>query len=135
MKVAIINTPKGHTEVHAHGCADVAKSEKRNKDEAWVIEVPSLVELSHTYWNDQIGDTVDPNSAEGWATAESWTGEFKVLPCAKALPFKVEAAEVDYSKGQAVLLKKMPSHGLCEHAQTPAARRKCRNARKAAAAN
>jgi len=81
MKVAIINTPAKGTEVHGAGCADVKKSEKRNKDEAWVIDVDSKLELSHTYWNDQIGDQVSPDSAEGWATAEAWLGEFNFLPC------------------------------------------------------
>jgi hypothetical protein len=86
MNVAIINTRAKGTEVHAAGCADVAKSAKRNGDEAWVIDVASKLDLSHTYWNDQIGDTVDPDSAEGWATAASWMTEFNFLPCCGDLP-------------------------------------------------
>lgn len=89
MKVAIINNTFAgkQTEVHAPGCADVPKAEKRNHDEAWVVDVESLVDLSMTYWADQIGDTVeDLDSDEAWATAETWSSEFNVKPCVEGLP-------------------------------------------------
>lgn len=86
MKVAIINTPRNGVEVHGADCADVKKSATRNNDDAWIIEVESRLGLSHTYWVDQISDEVDPFSAEGWATAALWMGEFRFLPCCKDLP-------------------------------------------------
>lgn len=91
MKLAIINNSRTGVEVHAAGCADVAKSAKRNHDDAWVLEVESLVELSEEYWGDVISDEVDPASPEGKAIARDYTSQFRVLPCAKALPFDVEA--------------------------------------------
>lgn len=94
MKVAIINTRFKGTEVHAPGCADVPKSEKRNNDEAWVVDVESKVDLSHTYWYDQISDTCDPESAEGWETAVAWMGEFNILPCVKGLAHDHREVEV-----------------------------------------
>jgi hypothetical protein len=94
MKVAIITTKNGTVEVHAAGCADVAKSAKRNRDDAWILDADSLVEISEEYWGDVISDTVDPDSAEGKALAREYaTTEFNCLPCAKDLPFEDEATE------------------------------------------
>jgi hypothetical protein len=92
MKVAIITTKSGVIEVHAAGCADVAKSAKRNRDDAWILDADSLVEVSEEYWSDVISDTVDPDSAEGKDLARQYaTTEFNCLPCAKDLPFEDEA--------------------------------------------
>ena len=85
VKVVTVSNAKGDTEVHAPGCADL-KKKNRNYSDAYTWSVGSAVELSHDFWNDQIGDTVDPDSAEGWATAESWVGTFHFLPCCPAFP-------------------------------------------------
>lgn len=86
MKVAIINDTRKGPEVHAAGCADVAKSAKRNGDDAWIIEVASRLDMSMEYWADVIGDTVEPDSDEGWATAEDYISQFRFLPCCADLP-------------------------------------------------
>lgn len=128
VKVVTVSSPKGDTEVHAPGCADLKKKNKGYQD-AYTWTVSTAVELSHDFWSDQIGDEVDPDSPEGWAVAESWVGTFHFMPCCPAFPGD-QPNTVRAAKAAA----RRPSHGMCDHAQTPQARRKCRNARKAAAA-
>lgn len=131
IKVTTVSSPKGDTEVHAPGCADLKKKNKGYQDAySWVVA--SAVELSHDFWSDQIGDEVDPDSPEGWAVAESWVGTFRFMPCCPAFPG--DQPNTVRAATAAAKETRKPSHGNCDHAQTPQARRKCRNARKAAAA-
>jgi hypothetical protein len=130
MKVAIINTASKGTEVHGHNCADVKKSATRNGDDAWIVEVDSKLDVSHTYWADQISDTCEVDSAEGWSTAEAWLGEFNFLPCTKGLedgvnPFATEdeapAVEAPATAVSTWVGRAMAEEIRSAHAETPLA--------------
>lgn len=90
VKIVTVSNPKGDTEVHAPGCADLKRKAKGYQD-AFTWEVSSAVELSAEFWADQISDTCEVDSPEGQALAAEWVGTFRFLPCAPAFP---EAAEV-----------------------------------------
>lgn len=92
VRIVTVSTFTGHTEVHGPGCADLKrKANKYDNECTWTVS--SLVELSHEFWADQIGDTVDPDSPEGWQTARDWIGEFRVMPCAGKIPTEIAPAE------------------------------------------
>jgi len=64
MQISIINNGKGQNRIHAAGCADVKKEERKSKNEAWTIEAASQDELALALWSDIAGDHHEPGTAE-----------------------------------------------------------------------
>lgn len=116
IRIVTVSTTRGDTEVHGPGCADLKrKATKYDNECTW--EVGSLVELSHEFWEDQISDQVEPESPEGWAIAEAWVGEFRVLPCAPKFPGEKVRKP---SRSERILLVGDREAARCAEAPVPA---------------
>lgn len=86
MKVSIINDTNGQNRIHAAGCADVAKDERKFKNDAWTIEVDSLDKLGLAIWSDIAGDHNEPGTPEHLAEVRELLDTDAFLPCVGELP-------------------------------------------------